>query len=110
MSVRSAQVIALPRKLRESAAALTVTFGLVVPLLGSVPAIAAEPEGTQESAAALIESMSVALKTLNYEGTFVHLQGTSIRSMHILHSSNAKGELERMTSLDGEARAGAWQD
>jgi len=104
MSVRSTQVIALPRKLRESAAALTVAFGLVVPLLGSVPAMAAEPESSPESAAALIKSMSNALKTLNYEGTFVHMQGSNIRSMHILHSSNAKGELERMTSLDGEAR------
>jgi sigma-E factor negative regulatory protein RseB len=48
--------------------------------------------------------MSNALKTLNYEGTFVHVQGSSVKTMHILHSSDARGELERMRSLDGEAR------
>lgn len=52
----------------------------------------------------LIEAMSHALKTLNYEGVFVHVQGTHITSMHILHSSDQHGELERLKSLDGEAR------
>jgi len=58
----------------------------------------------QINPAALIEDMSYALKTLNYEGVFVHVQGAHITSMHILHSSDKYGELERMTSLDGEAR------
>ena len=53
---------------------------------------------------ALVDAMSMALKTLNYEGNFVHVQGMSVTSMHILHASDAYGELERMTSLDGEAR------
>jgi len=48
--------------------------------------------------------MTIALKQLNYEGTFVHVQGTNITSMHILHSSDEHGELERLVSLDGEAR------
>jgi len=108
MSVRSTQVIALPRKLRESAAALTVAFGLVVPLLGSVPAMAAEPESSPESAAALIKSMSNALKTLNYEGTFVHMQGSNIRSMHILHSSNGSQPQEGHLHLSRQ-RAGSCQ-
>lgn len=53
---------------------------------------------------ALIDAMSLALQTLNYEGTFVYMQGMSLKSMHILHASDYEGELERMTSLDGEAR------
>ena len=74
--------------------------GPLLSLLLVLPAasvLAAEP-------AALIRQMSAALKTLNYEGTFIHLQGGSIESMQILHSSDAKGELERMVSLNGEAR------
>jgi len=66
---------------------------------GLVPAHANEA-----SPSALVDEMSMALKTLNYEGVFVHLQGMSVTSMHILHASDASGELERMTSLDGEAR------
>lgn len=54
--------------------------------------------------AELIEAMSVALKTLNYEGVFVHVQGGHLTSMHILHSSDERGELERLRALDGEAR------
>lgn len=52
----------------------------------------------------LIESMSVALRTLNYEGVFVHAKGTSLTSMHILHANGEEGEKERLSSLDGEAR------
>ncbi len=54
--------------------------------------------------AGLVNDMTMALKTLNYEGTFVHVQGGHITSMHILHSSDELGELERLSSLDGEAR------
>jgi sigma-E factor negative regulatory protein RseB len=62
------------------------------------------PDDTEVEPAELVKAMSVALKTLNYEGTFVHMQGTHITSMHILHSSTADGELERLVALDGEAR------
>ena len=52
----------------------------------------------------LVRSMSIAMKTLNYEGNFVHVQGNHITSMNILHSSDINGELERLRALDGEAR------
>lgn len=54
--------------------------------------------------AELVRSMSAAMRTLNYEGNFVHVQGNHITSMNILHSSDIKGELERLRALDGEAR------
>jgi len=57
-----------------------------------------------DDAAALVAAMSQALRTLNYEGTFVHLQGSTVSSMHIVHANDGRGERERMTSLDGEAR------
>ena len=66
-----------------------------------------ETNADERSAAAamkLVEAMAVALRTLNYEGTFVHLRGTHATSMLILHAFDAEGERERMVSLDGEAR------
>lgn len=67
--------------------------------LGYSGLVRAEIDPTQ-----LIKSMSKALSSLNYEGTFVHVQGVNVTSMHILHSADELGELERLSSLDGEAR------
>lgn len=61
-------------------------------------------QGAALDPAELVRSMSKAMKTLNYEGTFVHVQGNHMTSMAILHSSGANGELERLQALDGEAR------
>ena len=54
--------------------------------------------------AELIDSMSLAVRNLNYEGTFVHAQGTTLTSMQIVHSNTDDDEFERLISLDGEAR------
>ena len=48
--------------------------------------------------------MSVAMQTLNYQGTFVYLHGSEIETMRIIHSRDESGELERLLSLNGEAR------
>lgn len=74
--------------------------------LGSVSTAWGDESGLprSESAMALVKQMSEALRTLNYEGVFVHIQGNNITSMHILHASDERGELERLRSLDGEAR------
>ncbi|MFK7890337.1 MAG: MucB/RseB C-terminal domain-containing protein [Granulosicoccus sp.] len=105
----------LLRLIRTGAAAVCITgVGAL-----SQHAIATNSPGSESAAAVasndanihvdknpgqLIESMSKALRTLNYEGVFVHAQGVNLTSMHILHSSNAKGEFERLSALDGEAR------
>jgi sigma-E factor negative regulatory protein RseB len=63
--------------------------------------------GTDASSAVakeLIEKMSDALRTLNYEGVFVHAQGANLTSMHIVHANKDNDEFERLLSLDGEAR------
>jgi len=89
---------------------LTLSATVVCGAVGSIHADESTKSLTQgeqpaeQSPSSLVDAMSMALKTLNYEGTFVHVQGTSVTSMHILHTSDAQGELERMTSLDGEAR------
>ena len=60
--------------------------------------------GPAPDAAALVAAMSESMRRLDYEGTFVHVAGGHLSSMHILHSSDERGELERMRALDGEAR------
>jgi len=52
----------------------------------------------------VLSAMSNAMQTLNYEGTFVHIQNGNAELMHVLHASGADGESERMRSLNGEAR------
>ena len=59
---------------------------------------------TDASAQQLIKDMAHALTSLNYEGVFVHAQGTSLTSMRIVHSYKQGDILERLTALDGEAR------
>ena len=52
----------------------------------------------------LVSAMSEAVHALDYEGTFVHMAQGHLSSMRILHASEAGGERERMSALDGEAR------
>lgn len=78
-------------------------------LLGATAQTRADETGSggassAEEAAALVTAMSRALRVLNYEGIFVHLQGPHVSSLRIVHANDGEGELERMTSLDGEAR------
>lgn len=70
----------------------------------AVEVSAATAEQPALDPANLVRDMSMALKMLNYEGRFVHMQGNKITAMHIIHSRDAQGELERLISLDGEAR------
>ena len=57
-----------------------------------------------ESGRGLIEAMSGAMQSLNYEGTFIYAHDGDVETMSIVHS-NAKGvERERLLSLNGEAR------
>lgn len=81
---------------------LTIPVTLAAGLIGGSAALAEASESVDPSR--LIQRMSTALQTLNYEGTFVHIQSGSLTSMRILHSSDAHGQLEHMISLNGEAR------
>lgn len=66
-----------------------------------VSAIAAP---TKKSARAWLSVMSEAVKTLNYEGVFIYIHGKKIESMKIIHQADARGERERLLSLNGAAR------
>jgi len=52
----------------------------------------------------LLDSMADAMESLNYSGEYIHVVGGTIESMRIVHASTERGEFERLTSLNGEAR------
>ncbi len=94
-------------------AALSVAGSLsVIPLAQAQSTLTADTgnvarpadQASTSDPAQLVEAMAMALNTLNYEGTFVHAQGSTLTSMQILHASNSNGEFERLSALDGEAR------
>ena len=61
-------------------------------------------EGQQTEAKIWLERMLRASQTLNYEGTFVYVQGNKLEAMHIIHRSGADGERQRLYSLNGSLR------
>jgi len=48
--------------------------------------------------------MNVALRTLNYEGTFVYIHDNHLETMWVTHRADAKGGIERLISLTGIQR------
>jgi len=67
-----------------------------------IPAVYAS--GDPETAQEWLERMRRAARTLNYEGTFVYRQGEQLEAMRIVHRSDARGEKERLVSLNGVPR------
>ena len=61
-------------------------------------------QATMPSPLTLLDSMADAMESLNYSGEFIHVVGDTIESMRIVHASTERGEFERLTSLNGEAR------
>jgi Negative regulator of sigma E activity len=76
---------------------------LSVFLLFTIPALAAESDTTAQ-AQQLINAMSRATRTLNYDGIFVYRHGSRMDTMRIIHKANGNREHERMVSLTGFAR------
>ncbi|MEN8204421.1 MAG: MucB/RseB C-terminal domain-containing protein [Pseudomonadota bacterium] len=75
-------------------------------LAGLVPLQPAFATGdsSPDSARQWLDSMSVALQTLNYDGTFVYLHGGKLEAMRIVHQASPGGEKERLIALTGSAR------
>ncbi|MDH5355279.1 MAG: MucB/RseB C-terminal domain-containing protein [Gammaproteobacteria bacterium] len=57
-----------------------------------------------KSAMDWIQTMSEAMRELNYRGTFVYMHDDQLESMSISHMKDETGEKERLLSLNGEAR------
>lgn len=70
-------------------------------LLFSSGVVADQVSLTVES---LLEKMHTAAHMQNFTGTFVYGQGSQISSMRIVHGVDARGEHERLISLDGSGR------
>ena len=68
--------------------------------------IACLPLWAQPSAEAKhwLERMLEATKRLNYEGTFIYVQGPHIEAMRIVHGRDEHGERQRLFSLSGAPR------
>ena len=58
----------------------------------------------EESALQLLEKMASAEQYLDYEGTFIYVSGTSVKTMQVVHGFDQHGERERLTSLTGSTR------
>ena len=58
----------------------------------------------EKTAMEWIQSMSDAMRNLNYRGNFVYMHETQLESMSISHTRDEFGEKERLLSLNGEAR------
>ena len=56
------------------------------------------------SARQWLDSMSNALQSLNYDGTFVYLHDGKLETMRIVHQASEQGEQERLVSLTGSPR------
>lgn len=61
-------------------------------------------QATTEEARHWLERMLQATQTLNYEGTFVYVQGPHLEAMRIVHGSGPEGERQRLFSLNGPPR------
>lgn len=51
-----------------------------------------------------LERMVDATQNLNYEGTFIYVQGPHVEAMRIVHSNGPDGERQRLFSLNGPPR------
>ncbi len=58
----------------------------------------------QEDALVLLGKMCTAAKELNYQGVFAYQNGRKLQSIKIIHRNDARGERERLISLNGAAR------
>jgi sigma-E factor negative regulatory protein RseB len=66
--------------------------------------LAAGPLSAREEAQQWLEDMSTALRTLDYDGTFVYLHDGKLEAMRIIHQADGGVEKERLVSLTGSAR------
>jgi sigma-E factor negative regulatory protein RseB len=65
---------------------------------------AASYAADDEKAIQILERMTEAAKNLTYEGVFAYQSGKNLQSIRIYHRADARGELERLISLNGAAR------
>ncbi|MGB4946070.1 MAG: MucB/RseB C-terminal domain-containing protein [Candidatus Competibacter denitrificans] len=78
-------------------------WAIVVLAAGSaLSTVCAQP--VAEDAKQWLERMIHASQNLNYEGTFIYVQGPHVEAMRIVHGRTSEGERQRLTSLTGPPR------
>jgi len=73
-------------------------------LLLMTVALSATAQANDKQAVQMLERMTEAAKSLTYEGVFAYQSGKNLQSIRIFHRADARGELERLISLNGAAR------
>lgn len=73
-------------------------------LLVLTPLVIQGGTASEQSAQQWLAKMADAIRTLNYDGTFVYRNGDRMESMRIIHRASSGDERERMFSLTGPAR------
>lgn len=86
------------RQVSPSVRYLLLTAGL----LFSTVVLATDDDALQ--ARSLINKMTQANRTLNYDGIFIYHYGPTMDTMRIIHKADKNGEYERLVSLTGSAR------
>ncbi len=76
---------------------------LIVPIELLAGTMFSEDE-TSDQAREILQKMTSATKTLNYDGVFVYSRGDQIQSMRIIHKVDEMGEFEKLISLTGANR------
>lgn len=79
----------------------SVSLRLWLPVLLLVPLLA---HSGSRQATYWLEKMTRAVHEINYDGHFVYLHGNHIESLRTVHTNHQGHEIERLFSLNGEAR------
>jgi sigma-E factor negative regulatory protein RseB len=82
--------------------ALSCLLSVLIVVLSPVTTNAETKSG--QSARALINNMSNAVRNLNYDGVFIYQRGGQMNTLRLIHKADDDGEIERLVSLTGSAR------
>jgi len=74
---------------------------LAATLLGLIQSLSAAPA---DGATDWLERMSAAMNQMDYQGTFVYVQGDHVETMRVTHVSDDSGVRERLYSVSGKQR------
>ena len=70
----------------------------------SLPPVGRTQPVAPENARQWLERMLDSTRTLNYQGTFIYVQGPHMEAMRIIHGGGSEGERQRLVSLSGPPR------
>lgn len=77
---------------------------LLLPILLALLLPATPAGATGNTPENWLERMNTALRTLNYEGTFVYLRSDRMETLKVIHRGDRQGGIERIVSLTGPKR------